>query len=70
MDDIVGKTSFEVMKGNPDTNFKMWEKTGMASNPDEGNYMRKGVSGDWKNYFTEEESEAFIKWSNEEVTSL
>ena len=67
VDDIVRNTSFDVMQVNPDTNFKLWEKTGMSSNPEEGSYMRKGVSGDWKNYFTEEESEAFIKWSKEEV---
>ena len=67
VDNIVENTSFEVMKRNPDTNFQQWVKNGMFPQPDEGTFMRKGVVGDWKNYFTEEENEAFMKWRNEEV---
>ena len=67
VDNIVINTSFEVMKANPDTNFRQWEKTGMVSGTEEGTFMRKGVVGDWKNHFTVEESDAFMKWRNEEV---
>ncbi|XP_043220084.1 sulfotransferase family cytosolic 1B member 1-like [Amphibalanus amphitrite] len=70
VDDIVKNTSFEVMKANPDTNFRQWEDSGMVSGTEEGTFMRKGMVGDWRNYFTEEESEAFLKWRNEEVASL
>ena len=70
VDNIVENTSFEVMKRNPDTNFQQWVKNGMFPQPDEGTFMRKGVVGDWKNYFTEEESEAFMNWRNEEVQLL
>ena len=69
VDNIVENTSFEVMKRNPDTNFQQWEKNGMIQT-DESTFMRKGVVGDWKNYFTEEENEAFMKWRNEEVQLL
>ena len=67
VDNIVENTSFEVMKRNPDTNYQQWEKNGMILRPGEDKFMRKGVVGDWKNYFTEEENEAFMKWRNEEV---
>ncbi|XP_043190034.1 amine sulfotransferase-like [Amphibalanus amphitrite] len=70
VDDIVKNTSFEVMKANPYTNFHQWEDNGLLSGTEEGTFMRKGVMGDWRNYFTEEESEAFLKWRNGEVASL
>ena len=68
--DIVKNTSFEVMKENPDTNYRQWEGSGVVSGTEEGTFMRKGVIGDWKNYFTDEENEAFLKWWNEDVESL
>ncbi|KAF0311185.1 Amine sulfotransferase [Amphibalanus amphitrite] len=70
VDDIAKNTSFEVMKANPDTNFRQWEDNGLVSGTEEGTFMRKGVVGDWRNYFTEEESEAFLKWRNEEFAPL
>ena len=59
---IVNNTRFDVMKANPGTNFKQWENSGFIS---EGRFMRKGVVGDWKNYFTQEESDSFMRWFNE-----
>ena len=67
---VVKLTSFEVMKENPDTNFRHWEKSGMIPKPEGGAFMRKGIVGDWRDHFTEEESEAFMKWRNEEVLTL
>ena len=61
---IVSNTSFGVMKENPGTNFQQWNKTGFIT---EGRFMRKGVVGDWKNYFTEEESDKFMKWYDQPV---
>jgi len=29
--------------------------------------MRKGKVGDWTNYFTDDESDVFMKWRNEPV---
>jgi len=62
VEDIVNSTSFEVMKKNPGTNFKHWEENGLAVKDEEGTFMRKGKVGDWTNYFTEEESDALVKW--------
>ena len=56
---IVRYTDFQAMKGNPATNFHQWHQTGMALK-DQGTFMRKGVAGDWRNYFTQEESDNFM----------
>ena len=67
VDNIVENTSFEVMKNNPDTNYHQWGTNGFILHPEQDKFIRRGVVGDWKNYFTEGESEAFLKWRNEEV---
>ncbi|XP_037084335.1 sulfotransferase family cytosolic 1B member 1-like [Pollicipes pollicipes] len=64
---IARHTSFEAMKENPGTNYRHWEKTGMVNVGSEGTFMRKGQVGDWKNYFTEEEGAAFLKWAKQPV---
>jgi len=63
---IVANTSFGAMKKNPSTNFKHWEENGFAKEQ-EGTFMRKGKVGDWSNYFTEEESDAFMTWRNQPI---
>jgi len=67
VEDVVSNTSFAEMKRNPGTNFRHWEENGFAVKDEEGTFMRKGKVGDWRNYFTEEESEAFMKWRNEPI---
>ena len=62
---IAKHTDFEQMKKNPGCNFRHWEKTGMVATTSKCTFMRKGKVGDWRNYFTEEESNAFMKWRNE-----
>ncbi|KAF0311073.1 Sulfotransferase 1C3 [Amphibalanus amphitrite] len=64
---IARHTEFENMKKNPGCNFKHWEQTRMVKTTDEGTFMRKGQVGDWRNYFTEEENDAFMKWVNEPI---
>jgi len=65
---IVANTSFAAMKANPNANFHQWNENGFAAPKDqEGTFMRKGRVGDWSNHFTEEESDAFMKWRNEPV---
>ncbi|XP_037084334.1 sulfotransferase family cytosolic 1B member 1-like [Pollicipes pollicipes] len=64
---IARHTSFETMKENPGTNYRHWEKTGMVNVGSEVTFMRKGQVGDWKNYFTEEEGAAFLKWAKQPV---
>jgi len=61
---IVHHTSFDVMKRDPSTNFTHWEDSGLAVRDEEGTFMRKGKVGDWTNYFSEADSDAFIKWRN------
>jgi len=65
---IVANTGFAAMKANPNTNFHQWHEKGFArKDQEEGGQLRKGVVGDWRNYFTEAESDAFMKWRNEPV---
>ena len=50
---IVKQCGFENMKSNPQTNYS-WESAFQAKP-----FMRKGMVGDWKNHFTDEESAQF-----------
>ena len=53
IDKIADQTTFEKMRSNPGTNY------GWATHrrdPDAPSFMRKGVVGDWRNYFTPEQS--------------
>ncbi len=50
---IVQRTSFGALKANPMTNMK---NVGMF-HQDVSPYFRKGITGDWKNYFTPQQNE-------------
>lgn len=61
VDEIVKNTTFEAMKVNDATNYSSEESFNLSISP----FMRKGVVGDWKNYFTNEQSEFIDKLCDE-----
>ena len=54
---IVDLTTFDVMKMNPSANNSLGasDRRTAGSEP----FMRKGIVGDWKNHFTQKQSERF-----------
>jgi hypothetical protein len=52
VEEIAHKTTFENMKKDSSANYE-WLKN--IRRPNVGDFMRKGVVGDWKNYFTPEQ---------------
>lgn len=56
-EEIIHRTSFSVMQKNKCTNFSMADKL----NHEISQFIRKGMVGDWRNYFTDEQYRAFEK---------
>uniref|UniRef100_H0XZS2 Sulfotransferase n=1 Tax=Otolemur garnettii TaxID=30611 RepID=H0XZS2_OTOGA len=64
---ILKNSSFEIMKENKMSNYSMLGDVYLLQkNP----LMRKGVTGDWKNYFTVAQAEAFDKLFQERMADL
>ncbi|XP_068098993.1 sulfotransferase 2B1-like [Hyperolius riggenbachi] len=68
IDSVVKHSSFNTMKDNKMSNltempFDMLDQT-------KGSFLRKGVSGDWKNYFTVAQSEYFDRVYREKMKDL
>jgi len=41
-----------------------------AGDEDRSQFLRKGISGDWKNYFSKEAEERFVKWASPQLKLL
>jgi hypothetical protein len=53
VDTIAQQSGFQAMRGNPATNLS-W-----AARHNQVSFIRKGIVGDWKNYFTEDQNKRF-----------
>ncbi|KAM3922399.1 sulfotransferase 2B1-like [Leptodactylus fuscus] len=63
IDLVVEHSTFKSMKKNPMSN---WSQSDILDNS-KGSFMRKGISGDWKNHFTVAQSEYFDKIYQEKM---
>lgn len=62
---IAENCSFKAMKENPMSNFSLVPKIYMDS--DKSPFLRKGVTGDWKNHFSPEQLSRFSSTINKEL---
>lgn len=58
---VARKSSFDAMKANPLANCQQVPQKGLP-------HMRKGEVGDWRNYFTVAQSEAFDQLYNDRMS--
>lgn len=58
---IAEHCSFSSMSKNPATNYSHWTDFGLR-NKDEAQFMRKGITGDWKNYFQGDMNDRVEEW--------
>ncbi|XP_064620660.1 sulfotransferase 1C2A-like [Lineus longissimus] len=64
IDKITQATRFDTMKKNPKTNYQSSDAMDMSV----GQFMRKGIIGDWKNHFTIAQNETFDRLIQEKLT--
>ncbi|KAM7058823.1 sulfotransferase 2A1-like [Molossus nigricans] len=64
---LLENSSFQVMKENKMSNYTLLRGSLLDEN---GSLMRKGISGDWKNYFTAAQAEVFDKTFQEKMAGL
>ena len=63
---IIEHLSFESMKNNKTTNYSNLPEFDESISP----FVRKGTIGDWKNYFSEEQSALVEKMYKAKIESL
>ncbi|XP_043204618.1 sulfotransferase 1A1-like [Amphibalanus amphitrite] len=66
VDKLAEHLHFDNFKNNPWVNAEHLKPLGLM-HTDRGNFIRKGKTGDWKNYFTPEMNEKFDKWVAEKL---
>ncbi|XP_003514216.1 alcohol sulfotransferase A [Cricetulus griseus] len=67
LDMVLKYSSFQAMKENKMSNFSLMPKDLITKGFD---FMRKGITGDWKNHFTVAESETFNKVFQEKMAGF
>ena len=68
IDHVAEKSTFEEMSANSTTNGDILVKIGVFDS-EKGKFMRKGIVGDWKEYFTEEQVEHMEERLNKEMSA-
>ncbi|XP_058386985.1 sulfotransferase 2A1-like [Diceros bicornis minor] len=68
LNSLLKNSSFKVMKENKMSNFTLLHAYNLVE--ENGSLMRKGISGDWKNYFTVAQAEAFDKIFQEKMADV
>ena len=56
LDTVTSQCTFDSMKANPSTNFVSTGVQMYARKPGSQPHIRKGIVGDWKNHFSDEQS--------------
>ncbi|KAB0381517.1 hypothetical protein FD755_003434 [Muntiacus reevesi] len=67
LDSVLRNSSFQAMKENNMSNSSLLKGRYLEKN---GELLRKGVTGDWKNYFTVAQAETFDKLFQEKMADL
>nr|XP_016851556.1 PREDICTED: sulfotransferase family cytosolic 2B member 1 isoform X1 [Anolis carolinensis] len=68
IDSVVANASFEAMKSNKMSNFSLSPR--FLMNQKKSAFLRKGISGDWKNHLTPVQSECFDRIYQERLQDL
>ncbi|KAJ1131272.1 hypothetical protein NDU88_009610 [Pleurodeles waltl] len=68
IDAIVENASFKSMKENKMANFTLVPAD--LIDQKDGSFIRKGISGDWRNHFTDQQKEHFDKVYKEKMKDL
>ena len=66
IDTLAQHLHIDNFRKNPYVNMEHFKLQGVM-HKDRGNFIRKGVTGDWKNHFAPEMSEKFDKWMAEKL---